>query len=958
MSDTVGTIRGQMVLDVKQALSAFTQVRLANLQTVTALRTGGGALVAAGAGMTALGVGMVGALLSAAGAAAEFERKLDFFGAVSDSSVADMEAIRVKALQLGQDTIFSADQIADSFVELGKAGVNAKDIIDGVGEGVAALGAAADIPLDTAANIMLSAVQTFQLSADQAVHVADLLAGAANSSIVEVEDLGVSLKYAGGTAQALGMPLEDVITALGLLGKYGIKGSTAGTSLRQTLLSLGGTTKKAKAELKDLGIITEDGSNKFYNADGTAKSLAEIFQILQDATAGMSAEQKVATYRTIFQTRAMSTALSLTKEGAAGFDAMAASINKIKAADVASKRLDNLSGDIEILRGNIDTLVIQEGSQLQGFLRGIVQWVTKVIQAFSNLDPTMQKVIIITTAVTGVLLILLGVVTTMAGSLLILVSTYKILAPAIQLAAKATKAWAVAQWAANSAMLANPVTWIVLAIVALIAAIVILIWKWDEIMAILAKGRAALGRWFRGVGEAIMAWFRTLPAWFAKVWNKVLMVTNQVWTNVLNFIKSIPGRLVQLFLNFTLIGLLIKHWNEIKTYAINTWNNILAFIGSIPGRIGDFFSALPGLIGYWIGFALGTVVRLTLEALTWWGNVVNTAITAVVTFFSELPGKVIAFFVSLYNLIVTNVTAFAIWWVEKVKSTIASVIKFFQELPGKIRDFFVLAKAWVIEKFTEFSVWVVQKAQDIVKNVVEFFKHLPENLRDIFITVNTWVGEKFNLVKDKALEIAKAIYTGIRDWVTKIPEKVKEIFLQAIQNVKDLVGKATDAVKDFGSGLWEGFKDGLGIHSPSYIERAMWQITGVLDDETQNMKSQVRTIQGMGNQISEAGDNMGSGFDATLSANLASMQSQLDAAMDYSRQLQRISDSTAEAVNANAGNLNMSDKVIVQGGNIINLDVEWNAAENDSVSTVQQVKDLLGRSSVILADDLEDPNGN
>src|ERR1044071_5958178 len=244
-----------MILDVKQALASYTAARAAHVSTVTALSTGAGALTSVGQGMAVAGAGLAVGIGVAVNAAADFERKLDYFGAVSNSTQEEYDAIRQKALELGKDTIYSAGQIADSFVELGKAGVSATDIIGGVGEGVAALGAAADIPLDTAATIITSAVQSFGLGADQAVEVADKLAGAANASIVDVQDLGVSLKYAGGVASALGIQFDDVNTALALLGKYGIRGSTAGTSLRQTLISLGGATAKAEGELKALGII-------------------------------------------------------------------------------------------------------------------------------------------------------------------------------------------------------------------------------------------------------------------------------------------------------------------------------------------------------------------------------------------------------------------------------------------------------------------------------------------------------------------------------------------------------------------------------------------------------------------------------------------------------------------------------------------------------------------------------
>ena len=479
MSGSLGTIRGQMLLDVNQAIASYTAARLAHLQTVTALRTGGGALMAAGAGIAAMGAGMLAGLMVAVNASADFERRMSYVGAVTGATTEQMDALRTKAIQLGQDTIFSAGQIADSFVELAKSGVTTEDIIGGIGQAVAALGAAADIPLDTAANIIMAAVQTFQLGADQAVHVADLLAGAANASIVDVQDLGVSLKYVGGIASALNIPIESVADALALLGTYGIKGSTAGTSLRQILVSLTGATKPATAMLKELGIITEDGSNKFFDAAGSAKPLAEIFQILQDATRGLSDEQKVAAYRTIFQNRALAAALDLTKSGAKGFADMNAQISQTTAWDVSQKRLNNLSGDIEILRGNIETLAITQGSQLQAFLRGLVQGITQMVQWFTNLDASTQGTIIRIVAITGVVLTVVGVFGMFAGAVLNMISLAIRLKDAWLLFKTAQTAVTAGTWAMNAAFLANPITWIIIAIVALVAAFIYL-WKNNE----------------------------------------------------------------------------------------------------------------------------------------------------------------------------------------------------------------------------------------------------------------------------------------------------------------------------------------------------------------------------------------------------------------------------------------------------------------------------------------------
>lgn len=851
MPGTLGTIRGQMVLDVRQAIAAYTAARLANLQTVTAMRTGAGALAGVGAGMAAVGLGLLAGIKMAIDAASQFERKMDFFGAVTAATTDQMEAARAKAIELGQDTIFSAGQIADAFVELGKSGVTAEQIIGGIGEAVTNLGAAADIPLDTAANIMMSAVQTFHLGAEQAVGVADLLAGAANASIVEVEDLGTSLKYAGGVAASLGMPINDVVDALALLGTYGLRGSTAGTSLRQILVSLGGATKAATSELKDLGIITEDGSNKFFDATGSAKPLAEIFQILQDATAGMGDEAKLAALKTIFQNRALASAIALTDEGAAGFARMNEEIGKTTAMEVAGKRLDNLSGDVEVLKGNLETLAIEQGSQLQEFMRGLVQGLTAVVQWFANLDAGTQQWILRAVAITGIILVILGAFALFASAILNVIALFTQLAPVFKLLFSGVKLLVTGFRLLSVAMLTNPVGLIILAIVALVAAF-ILLWKNVEGFR---NFFIAAWDWIKNAAQSTVDWFKGLPGWFSEVWDGITEGATNGWNAVLDFFRSIPGMLLSFFLNFTLIGLLIQHWDSIKATAISVWESIIAYVSSIPERMAAFFAALPGRIGYFIGFLMGTLVRFFFDL----GVNVYAAIVsgwqAMIDWFQALPARVGNFFSELWSTVthwVEQTAVSAILWALNLRDGIE---QFWRELPDRAGKFFSQLwdniTSWLSRTYTS----AVARAGDIVNGILNWFQALPGRVGSFFNRVATSIGDALIDAWHTANRLAQNIGDGVIDALQALPGLVSGIFNRVVEAIRGQIRSAINAVTDFASGLWEGFKDGLGIHSPSYIERAMWQITGVVADETDKLAGMVPRIQGIAEDLSNVGFN-------------------------------------------------------------------------------------------------------
>lgn len=708
----LGTIRGQLILDVKQALASYTSARQAHVATVTALHTGAGAMAASGAIIAGAGAAMVGGFLAAVGAAAEFERKLDFFGAVSASTTAEMEQIRAAAIKLGQDTIYSANQIADSFVELGKAGVSAQDIVGGVGKAVASIGSAADIPLDTAANIITAAVQTFNLSADQAVMVADKLAGAANASIVEVSDLGTSLKYVGGVAATFGLKFADVNTALALLGKAGIRGSTAGTSLRQTLTSLNGATKAAQGELRTLGIITADGSNKFFDLQGNLKPLPQVFQVLQDAMKGLSAEQQVSAIKTIFQQRAISSVAALTKAGASGFEQMSAAIDKTTAAEVAGKRLNNLSGDIEILRGNIDTLVLSAGGGFQSVARVIVQAVTHVIGTITSLPAWAQTSILATIAAFGGILIIVGTLGIFAGAILNIIALAEVMGPVFVALGAAMRAVAGSMAALNIALAQNPIVRII-AIIGLLVGIFITLYNtnqkfhdavqplFDQLIAIfiklgpiiqqvmgwfgkfldgLAGTATSAGTGFIGMlvslGQTLMGALGTaiqtiLPPLlqFAQVLIGMLMPVIQAILPMITALAAIfgaalsgnltalPGLINNLFSAFSgLIGVIA---NTVIPGIINFVTQIIvALIGMLPQLIVGAIQLFTGLItavAQILPLVVGAVVQLIASLITAIVGLLPTLITA---FVNGLTGLITALTTILPTIITTLVSAF------------------------------------------------------------------------------------------------------------------------------------------------------------------------------------------------------------------------------------------------------------------------------------------------------------
>lgn len=335
--------------------------------------------IAAAAGTAAL-VGGLGSVISSA---SEFERTMSGVQAVSGASAAQMQALSALALQLGADTSFSAGEAGKGIEELSKAGVSMADIMGGAAKASLDLAAAGNISVADSATIASNAMNQFGIKGKDMAQIADLIAGAANASAIDVGQFKFSLQAVGAVANTVGLSFKDTAVAIAEMGQAGITGSDAGTSLKTMLLALQPSTKSATDEFRKLGLITADGSNKFFDAQGHIKSMADVQQILQTATKGMTDQQRLATLQILFGTDAVRAAAVLSKDGAAGFNEMATAMGKVSAADVAATRLDNLSGSIEKLTGSLSTVAITVGLALTPAIRTVVDGATSTLNAWT-----------------------------------------------------------------------------------------------------------------------------------------------------------------------------------------------------------------------------------------------------------------------------------------------------------------------------------------------------------------------------------------------------------------------------------------------------------------------------------------------------------------------------------------------------------------------------------------------
>lgn len=246
---------------------------------VQAIEAAGGAIAAAG--ITEAMKSIADAYMECVEVAGNFGQAMSAVEAIANSNTSEMAALTAEAKELGATTKFTAQQSANAMEYMAMAGWDAREMLNGM-DGVINLAAAAGEDLAQVSDIVTDNLSAFGLKASDTAHFADVLAAAAANSNTNISIMGETFKSSSSVAGALGYSVEDVAVMVGLMANNAVKGSRAGTALRNIFNGLlGGVTLTAEAfgEL-DYSAVNSDGSMKgLMEPVGTFTRLVSSFTV-------------------------------------------------------------------------------------------------------------------------------------------------------------------------------------------------------------------------------------------------------------------------------------------------------------------------------------------------------------------------------------------------------------------------------------------------------------------------------------------------------------------------------------------------------------------------------------------------------------------------------------------------------------------------------------------------------
>lgn len=787
------------------------------LETVGNKITGvGQKLLPVTAGVTALGTAAVKTTADFDSSMSQVQATMgiakDAMSDLNGKSVNTMDALRDLAKQMGSQTAFSASECADAMNYLALAGYDTQEIYDTLPT-VLNLAAAGGIDLASASDMVTDAMSALGMETSEADTMVDQMAKTASSTNTSVAQLGEGILTIGATARTIKGGTAELNTALGILANNGIKGAEGGTHLRNVILSLQNPTDKAASQMEALGVSV-------YDSEGNMRSLNDILGDLNASMDGMTAQEKANIISQIFNKTDLSAVNALLANTGDTWDDLQQSIidSGGAAQQMADTQLDNLSGQLTLLKSALEGLAISFGEVLMPMVRSAVEKIQAFVDKLNGMSDAQRETIIkimAFAAALGPLLIILGKTISTVGTTM---KTFSSLTKGVaKLGIKmAGSSGSITSLGSALGAVAGPVLAVV-AIVAVLVAAFKHLWDTNEEFR-----NAITGIWegikakFAAFGEAVTERLNALGFDFQNivevlkaVWDGFCQVLAPVFEAAFSVISTVLGTILDVIVGIldVFIGLFTGNWSQmwtgIKEIFSGIWNGV-------TGILSAALNMLKGIADVFLG---------------WFGTSWDALWTSVTTFFSNIWNGIVSFFTGIW---------------ENIKNVVSVGIQFIGAILEAAFDIITLPFRFIWENCKEviISVWnaikntvstVINAVSSVISSVLNAVKSvfttvwnaIKTTVTTVLNSIKTTVTTVFNAIKS----VATTVWNGIKTAITTVVDGIKSKVSSVFESVKSTVSSVFNSIKSTATSVWNGIK--TAITTP--IEAAKNTIKSAID---------------------------------------------------------------------------------------------------------------------------------
>lgn len=745
----------------------------------------------------------------------------------------NLEMVRQGILSMAGEVGYSAEELSKAMYTIesgGQHGADGLQVLRAAAEGAKAENA----ELKTVADAVTSVLVDYHLKAEDAASVTSKLVAATSAGKTTFEELSGSMASVLPVASAAHVSLDDILGDLASMTVHGMSAQQSAQNLADVIRHMQNPTAVQTKELALMGIsaqnLADDLSSRGLSGTlqeisdrirtsmgpGATKVILDLGTALKTLPKDVQALGQQLIQGTITQgeyNKAAKAMDPIAAHQAAAFATLAASTHVIGNEQMTGGQvmqsygaaLAKATGDATGL--NVALMLTGENAgTTNNAVRTVAGAATEAgnhVKGWSDIQSTFNQKAAEAKDGLGALAIAVGekllpVVSWLADKIAIgtkFLADHKVAAEALAIVIGgavtiAFAAAAAAAWSFTAAILADPLTWVVLAVV---AAIALLVYGLVELFTHLSQ-----------IGD-----------FFATIWNAAWKWTSDRITDIVGFVKGLPGKLWDVLSGLgAKLGQLAKDAWEWFTRGLKTaWNATIAW-----------FRNLPHEIGYAMGFLIGTFLKLAIDGWNAFTHGLTVAWNATVQFFRDLPGNIAAFFTSAGQwLRQTGSDLLHGLWNGIVNGWQATV-QFFHDLPGNVLKWLAAAGNWLINTGRDLLRGLWNGIVNGWDATVRFFHDLPGK-------VMGWLSGAGSWLYNAGADLLRGLWNGITSMIGWLGRQVQSWARGVVDGIKSAMGIASPSTltHEVGGFLVEGLANGINANTPLAVSAVQAMTRKVLD---------------------------------------------------------------------------------------------------------------------------------
>lgn len=714
---------------------------------------------------------------------ADFSDSMLKVQALSGATGKELEDLTALAKDMGRTTSFSAKDSADALGYMALAGWDTKAMTEALGP-VLSLASAGQLELATASDIVTDTMSMFSMEADRAGIASDVFAKVQASTNTSVEQLGEAMKYAGATANAFGLDIQQTSALLGIMADNGIKGSMAGTSLKSILARLSAPTKEVYNGFEALNVSLLD-------SEGNMKDLGTLLPEIKDAMSGLTEAQQVQVAKQIAGAEAMSGFLAIVGESTDKLPELTGALYDAGgfAQTTADTMESGLGGAIRGLQSAWEGLILDIGAEVEVPLTNAIKNLSEIV---NNLLPMLKE---FWSKYGDVVLALATSIATFTAVVKVgktLTTTFTLMKKGIE-ALKTIKS--VGQMFSTAGSLisgllgCNPIVLAVAGAVALLAGITVLVIKnWEPIK-----------EFFIGLWDSVKATFESAKEKLQEIGDKISTWWNETWQGILDFGQGIWDSITEAIQSVA--NWWSDTWQGICDTASTIWETIKNVVTVGIMFIVELFKAFIQLI--------------TLPWQFVWQNIKDYVIPVLEGIRDFIKEK--------FNEIKERIT-------EAMTKAKDKLVEIFNTIKEKVTNFLNTVKTFFTDKFNEIKEKVTTIVTAIKDKLSEIWENIKTSVLNFLMPIVNWFKEKWEEIKNKTIKI----FTDIRDTIKEKIEEAKNKVTEVVEGIKNKFKDGFEQAKATVLGVFDGIKNGIKEKiewARDEVKKAIDKIKGFFDFE-------------------------------------------------------------------------------------------------------------------------------